>query len=184
MFFNQLETERLIIREFEESDFESVHLYASKPEVTKYMPFGPNSKDETRLFLKNAIGYKHQSPRKNYDLAVVLKKDDVLIGGCGIYITNISVKEGYIGHCLDNVYWGNGYATEAANALLKFGFEILKLHRIFATCHTKNTASAKVLEKSGMIKEGCLRDNRFHQGKWMDSFIFSILEHEYIASSQ
>jgi [ribosomal protein S5]-alanine N-acetyltransferase len=184
MLINDMDTERLIIREFGAEDFDSVHLYASKPEVTKYLPFGPNSEKETRMFLQKAMDYKRQNPRNDYEFAVVLKKDNTLIGGCGIYITDTSNKEGSIGYCFDNQFWRNGYASESANALIRFGFESLKLHRIFATCHPENIGSAKVLERVGMVKEGCLREHKFQKGKWRDSFIFSILDHEYNTNAE
>ncbi len=179
MLSNHIETERLILREFRAEDFESVHRYASKPEVTKYLPFGPNTEEETCLFLHKALEYKLQNPRSDYEFAVILKKDNVLIGGCGIHITSSSNKEGSIGYCFDSQFWRNGYALESANALIQFGFSILKLHRIFATCHPENIGSAKVLERVGMVKEGCLREHKYQKGKWRDSFIFSILDYEY-----
>ena len=73
MFFNTLETERLIIREFNEDDFKDMHTYASKPEVTMYLPFGPNSKMDTQIFLKKVIDYQTLNPRYDYEFAVVLK---------------------------------------------------------------------------------------------------------------
>ena len=179
MFIEPFETSRLIIREFDTSDFVPVHEYASSDAVTKYMLFEPSNEEQTLNFLNESIELQSQDPRNDYDFAIVLKKDDVLIGGGGVHITNPSVKEGFIGYCLNDRFWGNGYATEAANAFIRFGFERLNLHRIFATCHTDNIGSIKVLEKTGMKKEGRLRNNRIKQGKWHDSFIFSILRHEY-----
>lgn len=179
MFLDYIETERLIIREFNEGDFKSIHTYASKPEVTRYLPFGPNSEMDTQLFLEKVMNYKLQNPRCDYEFAVVLKKNNTLIGGCGIHVTNIGNKEGSIGYCFDNQFWGNGYASESANAIINFGFHKLNLHRVFGTCHPDNIGSAKVMEKVGMIKEGCLREHKLQKGKWRDSFIYSILDYEY-----
>ena len=178
MFFDTVETDRLIIREFNEDDFKSIHTYASKPEVTMYVPFGPNSEIDTELFLKKTIDCQIENPRCDYELAVILKQNGILIGSCGIHITNISNKEGYIGYCYDNKYWRNGYASESANAIIKFGFQELKLHRIFATCCPDNIGSAKVMEKIGMKKEGCLREHKLQKGKWRDSIIYSVLDYE------
>jgi len=71
------------------------------------------------------------------------------------------------------------YATEAARALLTFGFGQLRLHRIFATCDPANTASARVLEKIGMQREGLLREHEWVKGRWRDSFLYAILDHEW-----
>jgi ribosomal-protein-alanine N-acetyltransferase len=183
MSFNRIETDRLIIREFNEDDFKSIHTYASKPEVTMYLPFGPNREMDTQIFLKKVIDYQTLNPRYDYEFAVVLKQSNILIGGCGIHVTNVNNKEGSIGYCYDKQYWGNGYASESAHAIINFGFEKLNLHRIFATCHTDNIGSAKVIEKVGMVKEGRLREHKLQKGKWRDSFIYSILDYEYDVNS-
>ncbi len=179
MIFDTMGTPRLFIREFKEEDFKAIHAYASKPEVTMYLPFGPNSEADTQLYLDKSINNQFQNPRHDYEFAVVLKKDNILIGGCGIHITNFDNREGYIGYCYDKQYWGNGYATEAADAIVKFGFNILNLHRIFATCCPDNINSAKVLEKLGMKKEGHLREHKLQRGIWRDSYIYSVLDYEY-----
>lgn len=67
---------------------------------------------------------------------------------------------------------------EGAKAIIKFGFRELNLHRIFATCDPDNFGSEKVLQKIGMIKEGCLRENKLQKGQWRDSMVYSILEQE------
>ncbi|WP_269433171.1 GNAT family N-acetyltransferase [Paenibacillus sp. FJAT-27812] len=72
-----------------------------------------------------------------------------------------------------------GFATEAAKALLEFGFRELGLHRIFATCRPDNLGSAKVLQKIGMSYEGHIREHKRHNEKWLDSHQYSILESEY-----
>ena len=183
MLFNGLETESLIIREFNEGDFTSIHTYASKPEVTMYLPFGPNNEVDTQIFLKKAINYQIENPRYDYEFAVIMKQSNNLIGGCGIHFTSISNKEGSIGYCYDKQYWGNGFASEVAKAILNFGFNELGLHRIFATCHPDNIGSARVMQKIGMQKEGRLREHKFQKGSWRDSFIYSILDYEYNANS-
>lgn len=179
MFLDNIETDRLIIREFNESDFNSVHDYASNPEVTKYLPFGPNSELDTKLFFNKVRDYQIQYPRYDYEFAIVLKDSNTIIGGCGIHVTNINNKEASIGYCYDKKYWGNGYASEAALAIINFGFKNLNLHRIFATCAPFNIGSSKVMEKVDMTKEGHLKEHKFQKGAWRDSFIYSILEHEY-----
>lgn len=174
-----IETERLILREFVKDDFLSIHNYASDPEVVKYEVWGPNSEKDTQLFVDQSIKYQLDNPRYDYEVAVVKKDDNKLIGACGIHLSNLDNREGWIGYCYNQQYWRNGYATEAAKVIIKFGFKHLNLHRIFATCDPDNSGSAKVLEKIGMIKEGRLRENKLQKGEWRDSFLYSILEQEY-----
>lgn len=171
-----LKTERLLLREFLDTDWRMVHEYASDHEVVRYQDWGPNTEEETKDFIRRAMAYSLESPRRNYDLGAVLKQGDLLIGGCGIYVSNPNNREGYIGYCFNRRYWGQGYATEAAGALREFGFAHLKLHRIFATCHPANIASARVLEKVGMLPEGRLREHKLAKGRWRDSSLYSVLE--------
>ena len=73
---------------------------------------------------------------------------------------------------------GQEYATEAVKVIISFGFQELDLHRIFATCHPENIASARVMQKIGMQQEGYLREHRWIKGEWRDSWLYAILEHE------
>lgn len=179
MTFHNIETKRLVLREFDKGDFLSVHSYASDPEVSKYQPWGPNSEADTKSFLEESIKSQLDNPRYSYEIAVVRKEDKKLIGACSIYVSSPKNREGWIGYCYNQEYWGNGYASEAAEAIIEFGFKYLKLHRIFATCDPNNIGSAKVLEKTGMNKEGRLREHKYQKGQWRDSFLYSILEQEY-----
>jgi ribosomal-protein-alanine N-acetyltransferase len=115
----------------------------------------------------------------NFTFAVVLKSENKLIGGCGVYVSNPINREALLGYVFHRGYWGRGYATETASALVEFGFNRLKLHRIFATCDPRNVTSVKVLEKVGMQKEGFLRQNYLVRGKWRDSLLFAIIENDY-----
>lgn len=176
----QLETDRLIIREFRIEDAAAVHLYASNPLVAKYMIWGPNTEQETADFFDRTIEMQKQEPRCDYEVAVVHKQDGMVIGGCGIHVSDPLQAE--IGYCFNPLYWGQGYASEAAAAILRFGFLELGLHRIYATCRPENIGSAKVMQKVGMKYEGHLRGHMRHKGKWHDSYQYSILEHEYAGS--
>jgi ribosomal-protein-alanine N-acetyltransferase len=81
-----------------------------------------------------------------------------------------------MGYALHPDYWGKGYATEAAQAIVNFGFKHLKMHRIWATCDVKNKASEKILKKCGMKKEGRLRSHMLLHGHWRTSYLYAILE--------
>jgi ribosomal-protein-alanine N-acetyltransferase len=174
-----IRTERLVLRDFEEADWEAVHSYGSDLEVVRYMDWGPNTEEETKKFIQRAIAHRKEQPRRIYTLAIVLKPENKLIGGCGIYVSNPENQEGWIGYCLNRNFWGQGYATETAKGLLKFGFDQLNLHRIFATCDPANIASAHVLEKIGMQREGHFREHKWAKGKWRDSLLYAVLDYEW-----
>ncbi len=179
MNLSNIETRRLVLREFDKDDFLSIHSYASDPKVSKYQPWGPNSEAETQAFLNLNIKYQSDNPRYDYEIGVVRKEDNKLIGSCGIHVSSPDNKEGWIGYCYNQEYWGNGYASEAAEVIIEFGFKQLNLHRIFATCDPNNIGSVKVLEKVGMSREGRLRQHKYQRGEWIDSYLYSILEEEY-----
>jgi [ribosomal protein S5]-alanine N-acetyltransferase len=174
-----LKTQRLILRDFQETDWEAVHRYGGDPEVVRYMIWGPNSEEDTKDYIQKMSLQQLDQPRWNFDLAVILNTDNQLIGACGIHVLNHQNREGCIGYCFNKHFWAQGYASEAAKAMLSFGFEQLGLHRISATCDIENIASKRVLEKIGMQREGCLRSHQFIKGKWRDSLIYAILESEW-----
>ena len=174
-----IETERLILREFRRDDWESVHEYAVDPEVYHYMPWGPNSEDETRAFVERAIASRHQDPRLHFELAVTTRERGHLIGGAGIRAADESFHVADMGYCLRRDVWGLGLGTEVSRGLIGFGFDRLGLHRIWATCDTRNERSARVLERSGMELEGTMRDDTWLRGQWRSSRLYSILESEW-----
>ena len=171
-----IRSKRLLLRELEETDWQKVHSYASDPEVVRYMDWGPNTEEETKAFISRSISSQKEKPRREYNLAITLKREKELIGGCSLCVESPENKEALIGYCLNRQFWNKGYATETTEALLTFGFEELGLHRIFATVDPYNIASIRVLEKTGMQYEGHLRENKWSKGRWHDSLIYAILE--------
>lgn len=169
-----LATRRLRLRDFEESDLEAVQRYASDPLATRYLGWGPNGTDETRAFLVRCLKNRYVQPRGAYELAITLP-DGELIGGCGLDVGQPPARHGFLGYILHPEYWGHGYATEAARALVDMGFQDLGLTRIAATCDVDNGPSAHVLEKVGMQLEGRLRGHALRGGVPADSYTYAIL---------
>ena len=169
-------TERLLIREFSQEDLMAVHDYASNPDVVRYMAWGPNSKEETQSFIDGTMKAGAAEPRMTYEMAVTDRVTGHLLGGVGLFIHGLV---GEIGYTLSPKYWGKGYGTEAAKAMVHFAFGEKKLHRVTATCDTRNLGSAKILEHCGMTLEGTLRDNMHLRDGWRSTHVYSILEDEY-----
>jgi [ribosomal protein S5]-alanine N-acetyltransferase len=174
-----LETPRLVLRELRADDADAIQEYAGDVEVVRHLDWGPNTAADTERFLAVASSAREATPRTAYHLAVVLKAAGRLIGGCRIEIRSPAHGGGDLGYALARTAWGKGYATEAAGALLEFGFERLVLHRIWATCDVENHASVRVLEKIGMRREGQLRQNVRRQGEWRDSYLYAVLRPEW-----
>lgn len=177
----KLNGSRIDIREMKETDLIDVHAYASQPMSREFQPWGPNTLKQSNAYIKEVLEDAKQEPRSRYVFSIIEKVEEKLIGAVEINIRNSHNQEGEIGYILHHDYWGKGYATEAGNLILEFGFTTLKLHRIFATCDPKNSSSSRVLEKIGMTLEGRLREHlRIKNGYWRDSLLYSILENEWL----
>ena len=173
-----LTTQRLVLREFTIDDWRAVHTYQSDPRYRRYYGERDWSEAGTRAFVQRFVDNQVESPRHKFQLAITLPGSGTLIGNCGVRLDRPGAPVGDIGYELNPEYWGRGYATEAARAMLAFGFEELGLHRVWAECVADNVGSRRVLEKLGMTLEGRLRENQSIDGRWHDTLIYAILEQE------
>ena len=176
-----LAPDRLLLRDFEPGDYEAVHEYATDIEVVRYMSWGPNTEVDTRDFLERAAASAAARPRIGYELAVTAVEDGHLFGGIELSLAAEDSQQAMLGYCFSREAWGQGYATEAAEAMLMLGFDVLGLHRVWAGCDSQNADSAHVLEKIGMVREGRMREDVRVRGEWRDTLLFGILEAEYNA---
>jgi ribosomal-protein-alanine N-acetyltransferase len=179
-----LETERLLLRAIRADDETAVHEYASDPEVVRLMIWGPNTREATREFLFRALAARTQWPRPNVGLAIELKSERRMIGSIELRINDEANRTADLGYVLNRKYWGHGYMTESARAVLNVAFNELKLHRIWATCHAQNRASYRVMEKLGMRREGLFLKNAMEKGEWRDTYLYAILAEEWPGAPQ
>lgn len=175
----ELVTQRLVLREFVPSDWRDVLAYQSDALYLRFYEWESRSESEARAFVQMFLGWQLENPRSRYQLAMILQEEDRLIGNAGIRVNDSRLLEANIGYEVDSRYWGRGYASEAARALLTFGFESLTLHRIWAHCLAENSASARVLEKIGMHLEGREREKEWIKGRWHDRLTYAILDREW-----
>jgi [ribosomal protein S5]-alanine N-acetyltransferase len=175
----RLETERLILRDFVEEDWERVLEYGSHPLYLRYYEWIERTPDSVKAFIGWFLDQQTQVPRFKFQLAITLKSNHLLIGNCGVRMDHAGAVEADIGYELDPNYWNRGYATEAAHAIMDFGFQRFGVHRIWAHCIADNLASAHVLEKLGMQREGRLREKEYFKGRWWDTLIYAILADEW-----
>jgi RimJ/RimL family protein N-acetyltransferase len=146
-----IETDRLTLRVFVPEDVDRLAEILGDPSVMRYMPGGePMPRQRIEIGLKKIIDHWHQHGFGRW--AVIHNVDDRLIGWCGLeFIQEISEVE--VAYLLEKLYWGKGFATEAAKASLRYGFEELKLDHIIALAFPENVASRRVMEKIGMVYE-------------------------------
>jgi ribosomal-protein-alanine N-acetyltransferase len=176
----RIETERLILREFAASDAEAVLGYQSDPRYLRFYRWESRSLPDVEAFVRMFLDWQAATPRRRFQLAIALRGEDggegPLVGNCGIRILSAEDREAEFGCELDARHWGQGYATEAGRAMLRFAFDDLGLHRVRAECVADNTASARMLERLGFRPEGRLRENLWMKGRWWDTCLFALLE--------
>jgi len=175
----ELQTPRLNLREFVEADWPAVLAYQQNPLYLRYYEWESRDVQGVREFLKVFLNNRKQEKRHKFQLAVTLRETGKLIGNCGIRQDEPGSCVGDIGYEFAPEYWGQGYATEAASEIVRFGFEELGLHRIWSWCVADNVGSWRVMEKLGMRCEGLLRENEFYKGRWWDTLMYAILENEW-----
>lgn len=176
-----LSTPRLLLRPHRVDDWPALYAYVNHPEVLRYRPDGERTPQDLQAHVQHLVAAQQRRPRTSYHFALILATDDLLIGWCGLSLKDTSGQIAELGYDLAYHHWGKGYATEAARAVVTCGFTHLRLHRIFAECHPANTASQRVMQKSGMSYEGTLRKNVWIKGSWWDTCIYGILEEEWPA---
>ncbi|MFB9080901.1 GNAT family N-acetyltransferase [Flavobacterium procerum] len=173
--FPVIETERLILDRVTDSDVEEVFLLRSNPETMKYIP---------RPLVKNHEGALEHIKMINDKIeenicinwGIRLKGNPKLLGIIGFYRMQPENYRSEIGYMLNPDFHGKGIITEAVKKLIKFGFEELKLHSIEAVIDPENSASEKVLQKCGFVKEAHFKESDFWEGKFLDKVIYSLLE--------
>ncbi|MDZ5783282.1 GNAT family N-acetyltransferase [Marinococcus luteus] len=176
--FPTLETSRLRLRALRYSDLEDIYEYASNPLVSRNVLWDTHrSRGETKDFLDitmNSYKYGDRAP-----FGIERKDSGKVIGTIDFVHWDRGHANGEIGYTLAPDHWNQGFGSEAAREIIRFGFEDMGLHRIEARCFTENTASAKVMEKVGMVHEGTLRRSLLIQGVRRDVMIYAILKTEW-----
>lgn len=175
-----IRTERLLLRPFNQRDFDAVHAYANDEAVIRYMDWGPNTLAETQAALDRFSETQlHQSPL-DVNLAIQHLADDIAIGSIRLSVKNVATGTGDFGYTLASAYWRQGLGTEAARAILRTGFETLGLRRIWAECDVRNVGSWGVMQKLGMRREAHFRCDKPSRDGWRDSYLYAILVEEFL----
>ena len=192
----QLITRRLILRDLVPEDWPAVLAYQRDPRYLRFYPWTDRTEAEAQEFVGRFLAWQQERPRRRFQLAITLPQDGAagpLIGNCGLRrkppandpAAGIAgdIAEGDlaadIGYELAPDYWGQGYATEAARAMVNFGFQELGLQRLESWCIADNTASARVLERLGFRQEGRLRRNEYFKGRYWDTLLYGLLREEW-----
>jgi RimJ/RimL family protein N-acetyltransferase len=176
-----IETSRLRLRFFVPEDVAAVHAIESRDDVTRWLYWGPRSEEEVRAVLERKIARARDAPETGVAFAVLLKASDELIGYADVSPGPPEHRQGEIGFVFHPDHQGQGYATEAAEALLALAFGAYDLHRVEARAEARNVASVRVLEKLGLRREGQLVENERVKGEWQSEVVYGLLAREWRA---
>jgi len=176
-----LQTERLILREFTLEDAPEVRRLAGAPEIARMTlliphPYEDGMAEEWISSLRPSYEAGEQMI-----FAMVLREGGELVGCIGMDL-NARDKNAELGYWVGKPYWGQGYCTEAAREMVRYGFEVLGLHRIHANHFGSNPASGRVLQKVGMSHEGTRREHYKKWGEYEDRVEYGLLASEWRAA--
>lgn len=178
-----IETDRLLLRRLTKNDaYKAFQNWCSKDKVVEYLLWKKHESIETTL--NQFDGWeKEYDDLKTYRWIIELKENYDLIGIIDLGKGFLRFDSCEIGYCYSDKYWGNGYATESLNAVIKYLFEECDAKTVFAEYMSENIASGKVLEKVNMKYEGVLRSRVVDKnGKRNDLISYSITKEEYLGN--
>ncbi|HXG52882.1 MAG TPA: GNAT family N-acetyltransferase [candidate division Zixibacteria bacterium] len=173
---DSFQTERLELRKPVMEDAEVIfEAYARDPEVTRYLTWRPNrSVEETREFLRDCLAA--WSERRSFHWVIVRRRDRRLMG---MVTARVDKHKWELGYVLARPYWGRGYMTEAVKAVVAWAMAQPEIYRVWSVCDVDNPASARVMEKVGMKREGRLLRWSVHPNispEPRDSYCYSIVK--------
>lgn len=176
--FPELTTTRLTLRKIRLADLPSLIKYVNNKKISDNIinipfPYG----EEDAIFRMNFVnqGFKNE---ERFVFAIILKEQDELIGEIGLHLDK-SNNRAEMGYWIGEPFWGKGIATEALAAILKFGFEEVKLNKIYATHYIENPSSGKVLLNNKMIKEAELKEHYKTESGYGSVIQYRLTKDEY-----
>lgn len=174
-----LHTNRLVLRFPRVSDAADLFTCFSDPKISQYSSWFPH-KDiaHTKMYLR----YLRRNRRRSdeIDFCILHQESGKAIGTCGFVRTDLEGRVGEIGYCLAQNYWHKGYAAEAVEALLEFGFTTLAIRRVEAKVVPANRASAALLERAGFTCEGVMKNGLTFKGQTHDLYLYAMTDSDYL----
>ena len=174
-----IRTRRLRLRALSLDDIDSYLLMVGNPDVMRYLYEEVMDREAALADLTKRLGSGPPEEGDWRNLAV--EKDGEFLGQVGISLRSIQHRQCEVGYAFRAEAGGHGYATEAAAAMVDYAFTELGAHRVAGRLDARNTASARLLERLGMRREGHLRENEFVKGEWTDELIYATTRDEWDA---
>jgi RimJ/RimL family protein N-acetyltransferase len=182
--FTRIESERLILRRFKDSDLAPFMAYRNDPEVARYQSWDSLDEREARTFIREAGAARVGVPGEWFGFAIESKQTGDLIGDCALRADEHEPYRAEIGFTLAREHQGKGFASEAVSRLLDYAFDALGLHRVVAIADCRNAPSVALLERVGMRREGHFLENVWFKGGWADDYLYAVLKDEWLQMRQ
>ncbi|RIJ71286.1 N-acetyltransferase [Nakamurella silvestris] len=182
VFRSPVPTERLYLRLMVEDDVDAVHSYMSRADVCEYLLFTPRDREEVAAKVAEFAAHTTLAADRDYlELAVIRRDDERLLGHVYFALESVEHETAEIGWTLHPDHHGQGYASEAADAVLGMAFEVLGLHRVVAKLDPRNDASVALCLRLGLRHEAHHVQDMMFKGSWADTGVYAILADEWSA---
>lgn len=181
-----LTTERLILRPLTKADLQGVFNYAHDRDVARFTLWDAHSSlaDSLKFITEFALpSYRNRNPDP-YGIVLREAPDSMILGTIGCFWVSRAPHSMELGYALGRAHWGNGYAVEAAKALLSYVFTSFRINRVACRCMTSNEASRKVMDKLGFRSEGIRRHEVLKNGVFHDVYSAALLATDFFTSSE
>ena len=178
--FTQIESERLRIRGFNDSDLAPFMAYRNDPKVARYQSWDSCDEQQARAFIREMESAQPGVPGEWFQFAIESKQTGELIGDCGLRVDEAEPYRAEIGFTLSREYQCRGFASEAVSALLDYAFDTLGLHRVVAIVDCRNAPSVALLERLDLRREGHFVENVWFKGGWADEYLYAVLKDEWL----
>ena len=177
-----LATERLVLDDLTEKDLPHIQRIGRDRELMQYVLIWLDTDAQIVAFLQHAMEEaKKTEGRLDYVLAARDRRTREFLGLTFIEIDPAQKSTAEVGIVLLPAFCRNGYGSEILRALLRFGFETLGMHRVYGKCDEQNLASARMMEKCGLVYEGTIREHVWLRDHWRSTRYYGMVEGEYAA---
>ncbi len=172
-------TDRLLLRPIQKSDAKSVFRYRSDAFTNIYQGWIPKTIDDVVSFIENRVSPTININGTWFQLVIISKDDNTIIGDIGLHFIDPENKQVEIGCTIDKNYQKQGYASEALSGVFPYLFKTLDKHRIIASIDPRNEGSIKLVERLGFRKEAHFKESILQDGEWLDDLVYGMLRKEW-----
>jgi RimJ/RimL family protein N-acetyltransferase len=176
-------TERLTLRRLASGDWKDLLEILSDEETFRYTAGHPLDEEAILKWLESDPHVRLTTPDQMFWLAMTLSNEGKLIGNLGMRLSAPDMRQAHVTIQMNRAYQRQRFATEALTSILTFCFDHLRLHRVSASCDSRNAAAVKLLEKAGLRREGeFVQDSQIH-GEWRNTVWYALLREEFCGKS-